>query len=164
MLGLGEKKIGFVDLSKLRFGIFKKHYRNPNDGSTEIVEYLPPRKLSNRKIVGILPGSLQEVPVYDDDSEYSTMMVLVAGERGESPFLEKNLSEKGMIVDMIRQLKKMQDYNRISVATAHSITRNAARGGKSVLKERVDDVELIDKATGKREFPYRYKKHSSSNI
>ena len=146
MLGFSEKKIGFIDISKLRFGIFKGLV---NNGGTQTIRYLPPGSMSIKNITEVIPKSLQQCPVYDPESPFSSIMVLFASEKGESPFIKQYLGEKGKIVDLIKNMSAMERYQNISRASSEAVMKNSMRGDKSVLNQVVDNIKLVDEATQK---------------
>jgi len=157
----GDKKVGFVDLSRLRFGIFKGFYR---EGDKWAVEYLSPNSFKSKIIHGVLQGSLHKVEAFDVDSPYAYFMVLVAGEKGESPFIEQYMSENGIIAQLIRRMQNLAEQSAISRAALNTKQRELSRGTGATLKEVTDNMKVVEEATKKDGgYPFsRFRRHQGT--
>lgn len=151
----GGKPIGFVDLSRLRFGIFKGYYRQPHNNLLT-VKYLAPNSWSVDMITDILPESLIKVESYGGEADkYSHYMVLMAGENGDAPFVDNYLGDNGIVATLIKSRQEIMDQAAIGKAALTAKQRELLRGEKSVLKGVTQDLKMVEEAT-RREVPDQY--------
>jgi hypothetical protein len=142
------KKVGFVDLSMLRTGVFKGFYQ---EGNTWAVRYQPPNSMKEKVIHDIYKDSLHKVESFENpkDCPYAYFMVLVAGEKGRAPFIENYMKEGGMITQLIRKMQSLSEQSSISRAALNTKQRELSRGTGAALKEVTEHMKVVDDATKK---------------